>query len=126
MKTDCQEPPDALHPASASLPGLPLPHQDLALLKPAHRPAGEKSLPSLARQQGCPETGRYVQMACPRGDRPRIPTLLYELQRRDQSLASRSPCPVPYALLTCRNAICRLEWWLPVSPYCRITRPGSP
>jgi hypothetical protein len=35
---------------------------------------------------------------CPRGDRPHYPTLLYELQRRDKSLASRYPLPEPYAL----------------------------
>jgi tetratricopeptide (TPR) repeat protein len=42
---------------------------------------------------------------CPRGDRPRIPTLLYVLQRGSRSPADgRAVCA-----LTCRNAACRLE-----------------
>jgi hypothetical protein len=45
----------------------------------------------------------YVRK-CPRGDRPRIPTLLYVLQRRSRSTADgRTVCA-----LTCRNAACRL------------------
>jgi hypothetical protein len=39
-----------------------------------------------------------------RGDRPRIPTLLYVLQRRSRSTAEGRPV----CALTCRNAACRL------------------
>src|ERR1700730_3751900 len=44
------------------------------------------------------------------------PTLLYELQRRDNVSRIQVPAAGAICPVTCRNAICRLKWWLARPP----------